>query len=253
MAFQGASVSGLQRFTTILQLFDERRSVWTVQDMALSLGIPQSTVYRTVRDLLDENFLEAASEARYRLGSAFIEYDRMLRLTDPLVRAGEAILQELVADAGVPCVGLLCRLYNDQVMCVADAAKDATFRSSYERGRPMPLTSGATSKAILAHVPPRRLARLLDGVDAQRIDVLRHDLATIRKSGVSITGGEIDRDVLGIAAPVFPRSPGSLASVSLVLPMLASGDSVVDRLVQATINGARQLEARLGSDSGDGL
>ena len=114
-------MSGLKRFTGVLQLFDESKTVWTVQEMAVTLEIPQSTVYRTVRELLDENFLEAAGEARYRLGSVFMEYDRMLRLTDPLVRAGEAVLDDLVQQAGLPCVGLLCRLYNDQVMCVADA------------------------------------------------------------------------------------------------------------------------------------
>jgi DNA-binding IclR family transcriptional regulator len=246
-------MSGFQRFTTVLQLFDERRSVWTVQDMAQALAIPQSTVYRTVRDLLDENFLEAAGEARYRLGSVFIEYDRMLRLTDPMVRSGEGILRDLVEAADVACVGLLCRLYNDQVMCVADAARGATFRSSYERGRPMPLTLGATSKVILAHLPSRRLARLLEGVEVDRLEPLRRELASIRKFGVCITGGEIDQDVLGIAVPVFPRAPGSLASLSLVLPMEATDDSLVRKLAQATTQGARELEARLGSDLRDGL
>lgn len=246
-------MSGIKRFTRILRLFDERRSVWTVQDMALKLDIPQSTVYRTVRELLDGHFLEAAGEARYRLGSVFMEYDRMLRLTDPLVRAGEGILQDLVAAAGVPCVGLLCRLYNDQVMCVADAAKNATFRSSYERGRPMPLALGATSKVILANLPPRRLARLLEGLEDALIETLRRDLAAIRKTGICVTAGEIDRNVLGIAAPVFPRMLGSLASLSLVLPLDAVDDSLIRKLAQASIDGARQLEVRLGNAVHDEL
>lgn len=246
-------MSGLKRFTAVLQLFDEGKSVWTVQEMAGTLEIPQSTVYRTVRDLLDENFLEAAGEARYRLGSVFIEFDRMLRLTDPLVRAGEGVLRDLVEQAGVPCVSLLCRLYNDQVMCVADATSGATFRSSYERGRPMPLTVGATSKAILAHLPARRLSRLLDGVSAAQTEVLRRDLASIRKTGVCVTSSEIDRDVLGIAAPVFPREPGSLASLSLVLPLNLADDSLIKTLAQVTMEGARQLEARLGADPRDGM
>ena len=246
-------MSGLKRFTGVLQLFDESKTVWTVQEMATSLEIPQSTVYRTVRELLDENFLEAAGEARYRLGSVFMEYDRMLRLTDPLVRAGEAVLDDLVQQAGLPCVGLLCRLYNDQVMCVADAARGATFRSSYERGRPMPLTSGATSKAILAHLPARRLTRLLDGVPQAQTEALRRDLAAIRKSGICVTSSEIDRDVLGIAAPVFPRAPGSLASLSLVLPLDRADDRLIDQLAQLTMQGARDLEARLGTELRDGM
>lgn len=238
-------MSGLQRFTAVLQLFSESKSVWTVHEMAVALSVPQSTVYRTVRDLLNENFLEAMGEARYRLGSVFIEYDRLLRLTDPLVRAGEVVLEDLVAAAGMPCVSLLCRLYNDQVMCVVDAAAGEPFRSSYERGRPMPLTVGATSKAILAHLPARRFNRLLDGVDPSQVDLLRRELAAIRKTGICVTASEIDRDVIGIAAPVFPREPGSLASLSLVLPRKQADDSVAQRLAQAVIEGARRLESLL--------
>jgi DNA-binding IclR family transcriptional regulator len=242
-------MSGLERYTAVLRLFTAQKSVWTVQQMAEALGVPQSTAYRTVRDLLDENFLEAAGEARYRLGSVFIEFDRLLRLTDPLVRAGEGVLRELVTAAGVPCVGLLCRLYNDTVMCVADTAGGGTFRSSYERGRPMPLTQGATSKAILASLPARRLARLLEAVGAERSDTFRQELAAIRKHGVCITHSEIDADVLGIAAPVFPRAPGSLASLSLVLPMKQIDDALTQRLAEATIAGARRLEHLMAQDS----
>src|SRR4051794_4492811 len=177
-------MAGLERYTAVLRLFSEARSIWTVQQMAEALAVPQSTVYRTVRDLVDENFLEAAADARYRLGSIFIEFDRLLRLTDPFAKEGERVLRDLVSEAGVPCVGLLCRLYNDTVMCVADPASGAAFRSSYERGKPMPLTSGATSKAILAHLPPRRLARLLDHVHAERSEAFRQELTAIRKSGI---------------------------------------------------------------------
>ena len=68
---------------------------------------------------------------------------------------------------------------------------------------------------------------------------------------LSVLAGVLD--ILGIAVPVFPRAPGSLASLSLVLPMEATDDSLVRKLAQATTQGARELEARLGSDLRDGL
>jgi len=209
-------MAGFSRFLAVLRLFDERRARWTVPDMAEALAAPASTVYRTVRDLIKAGFLEQAEEAGYRLGPAFIEYDRLLRLSDPLVRAGQSILREIVSQADVPCVALLARLYNDQVMCVADAASgNAGFRSSYERGRPMPLTQGATSKVILAALQPRQLSRLVGALQAN--GAMRKELAAIRKAGYCIAASEVDAGLTGIAAPVRPGVARPAASLSIVV------------------------------------
>lgn len=241
-------MSGLKRYTAILRLFTVEHPVWTVQDMALALAVPASTVYRLVRALMDEEWLASSGEAQYRIGAAFIEFERLLRLSDPFLRAGDPILRELAAGAGVPSVALLCRLYNDTVMCVADAGGLERLSSSYERGRPMPLMSGATSKAILAHLPARRLARLLGDQDAEQIRALRAELAIVRQKGFSVTQAEIDPDVLGIAVPLMTRSPGSLASLSLVLPVKSVNDTLRQQLIQATMTAAGRLEGVLVSE-----
>ena len=112
-------MAGLSRYMAVLRLFSEGLPTWTVAEMADALGVPQSTVYRTVRDLLGEGLVEMSAEARYRPGPAFIEFDRLTRLTDPLMRAGNDILRDVVQAAGVPCVGLLTRLYAREVMCLS--------------------------------------------------------------------------------------------------------------------------------------
>lgn len=235
-------MAGFARFLAVLRLFDESANAWTVPAMSETLGVPASTVYRTVRELVAAGFLEAGHWSVYRLGPAFIEYDRLLRLTDPLVAAGRGALHDVVAQAHTPCVALLSRLYNDQVMCVADeAARDTPFRSSYERGRPMPLTQGATSKVILAHQPPRQLNRLIGapGQSGARHAALRRELASIRKRGFCATASEIDAGLTGIAAPIIVREAGIIASLSLV-----ADDSLLDetqrrRLVLLVVSAAR--------------
>ena len=154
-------MSGFSRYQSVLELFTEARPSWTVPGISQSLGLPGSTAYRTVRELVKAGFLEPSAGASYRLGAAFIVYDRLIRLTDPLVQAGYGILQEAVRQAHIPCVGLLARLYHETVMCIADeATSGADFRSSYQRGRLMPLTKGATSKVILAQLNGRKLGKL---------------------------------------------------------------------------------------------
>ena len=92
-------MSSLNRYIAVLRLFGEMKDDWTVPEMADALTIPASTVYRTVRELLSASFLEPAQEGHYRLGSAFIEFDRLIRVTDPLVRKGTALLDEVAAQA----------------------------------------------------------------------------------------------------------------------------------------------------------
>src|SRR5690349_4197799 len=103
-------MSGLDRYVAVLRLYGVEKSTWTVQEMADALGIPASTVYRTIRDLVAATFLEPATEAHYRLGAAFVEFDRLIRLTDPLVRRGQSLLRDVTTQARIPCVAILARL-----------------------------------------------------------------------------------------------------------------------------------------------
>jgi DNA-binding IclR family transcriptional regulator len=157
-----------------------------------------------------------------------------------------------VLQARVPCVAVLARLYNDTVMCVADmATPGGEVRTSYERGKPRPLTRGATSKVILAQLPSRKLSRLLtqpdvgddehdpekwkpvfgkDHAPLKDSHDLRDELAAIRKRGYSVTRSEVDLGNVGIAAPVVLPARSLIGSLSLVLDA-ASVDAAVERRI----------------------
>jgi DNA-binding IclR family transcriptional regulator len=236
-------MSGLDRFVRVLRLFGETRSEWTVQEMAEALSAPASTIYRTVRDLVGADLLEPASEAQYRLGAAFVEFERLIRLTDPLLRAGNPLLRDLSLQVGMKCAVFLARLYGDTVMCVADdRPAGSTVKTSYERGRPMPLTRGATSKAILAQLPTRRLNKIL----AQRAadsdpfavpaDEFRTQLAQVRKRGYCVTRGEVDKGLVGIAVPIGVPDRAINASLTLVVEAAHLDDRTERRLVMLMIS-----------------
>ncbi|SDR42883.1 transcriptional regulator, IclR family [Rhizobiales bacterium GAS191] len=249
-------MTGLGRYARVLRLFDEAKSEWTVQEIAAALDVPASTVYRSVRELLAEGLLEQAAEAQYRLGAAFVEFDRLVRATDPLYRIGTALLREVALQARLPCVAVLARLYGDEVMCVADATSpEGLVRTSYERGRPQPLTRGATSKVILAQVPTRRLTRLLaapqasaPASQAQDPAALRAELAAIRRRGYCVTHGEVDRGVVGIAAPVSIPERALAASLSLVVAAASLDDAEERRLVPLIVSSASLLTEQLNKD-----
>lgn len=243
-------MSGIDRYVAALKQFDEKHTVRTVQDLADALDIPASTVYRTVRDLVRGGFLARASEGRYRLGAAFIEFDRVLRLTDPLVRHGQVTLQDLVARLDIAGVGLLCSLYADHVMCVANAiSKSPAFSSSYERGRPMPLVRGATSKAILAQLPTRRLNKLLErhlvSHSESNVRKLRTELSLVRRQGFCVSRGEIDKGLVGIAVPIVVPASEVVASISMVVAAKDLNDTIERQLIMMLVSSAGLLVSRI--------
>ena len=250
-------MSGLTRYVRILRLFDATHGEWTITAISIALSLPTSTVYRTVRDMVAGGLLEAAGEAHYRLGCCFIEFDRIIRVTDPLFNAGGPLVRELVQQARVPCAATIARLYNDKVMCIADAVTpDGSVHSGYVRGQPRPLTRGATSKAILAQLPSRRLSRLLaqeaeeggPGYAKRPEAELRQELQMIRKRGFSVTHGELDAGFSGIAAPVNLPAHRIVASLSLVVK--AIGDAALERrLAMLVVSTAGLLMEQLAATS----
>jgi len=236
-------MAGFDRYAAVLRLFSVEAPSWSVTAMADALESPASSVYRTVSELVRAGMVEQAGEARYRLGAAFVAFDRLARLSDPLVQHGAGLLADIVAQTHLPCVGLIARMYNTTVMCVADAAAgSAGFRSSYERGRPMPLTAGATSKAILAHLPARRLHALLKSEPGLAPD-FRASLAEIRRRGFAVSRGEIDAGLMGLAVPI--SAPGLVASLSLVLRETDMAERDEPRLVLMLVAASAMLADRL--------
>lgn len=241
-------MAGLSRFIAVLRLFDTgiagNAESWSVPGMAAALSAPASTLYRTVRELTHAGFLEQSGEAHYRLGPAFIEFERLLRLNDPMVRPGRAILSDLLRQADIPCVTLMARLYNGEVMCVADdSAPGTTFRSSYERGRPMPMTRGATSRVILANLPSRELTKLI-GPRSETVQ-LRKDLQIIRRAGFLATASEIDPGLAGIAAPVVVPEAGITASLTLACEEATLDEATRRRLILLVVSAASLLTEEL--------
>ena len=152
-------MSGFLRYKKILDLFSEERSSWTVLEIAKALETPSSTIYRIIREMVLAEFLESAAGSYFRLGPAFIKFNRIINFSDPLVRAGQPFLKKLADENPITSVNVLARLYGNKVMCVADY-KSPSFKknTSYQRGKLMPLIYGATSRAIIMQITNRKLS-----------------------------------------------------------------------------------------------
>ena len=221
------------RVLAVLGLFTMERPDWTVDAVAAELRLSSSTAYHYVRSLAQADLLIADKVGRYTVGPAVIALDRLTRRFDPLIHAAQTPLRDLTRSVDVASIGLLCRAYRLKVMCVDQyMVRPLWLGTSYERGRPMPLTRGAASKIILANLPRRSLRRFYDAdPTAVRLAGLGTDWDSFRKAmrdlarpGVATTAGEIDAGVVGVAAPVFGPDGDVIGSIGLVLAQSALAD-----------------------------
>lgn len=253
-------MSTSDRLLAVLDLFTLRRPDWSVEEAAAELGVPVSTVYRYFGKLSRTGLLAGLTGARYGLGPTIIRYDRQLRLTDPLVLAATGELDRLARLVPGRSVAFLCRLFGEQVMCVAQAAvDDPPFAIGYERGRPMPLFAGSASRVILANLPTRQVRdlhrRAPEGFGRAGLGgdwaTVRVALRGQRDSTGCITSGEVDVGMRGVSAPVLAAGAGVIGSVTLAGPMAALPRPTAERVLGEVVRAARAIERELGRKAPD--
>lgn len=212
------------RLVDILQLFENGRSVWAVDEISQALEISVSTAYRHLRVLVSSGFLDSVTGTGYTLGPAIIRYDWLLRQNDPLIRIADPIMAALLDRTSQSYTVALCRRFKDCIMCVHEKrGANSRGQITYERGVAMPMFIGATSKVILAHLPDR----ILRGVYLANENAIRKTLHTIdwkefksqlreiRRGGFALTESEVAEGRIGLAAPIA-HNGHVVASISLI-------------------------------------
>jgi DNA-binding IclR family transcriptional regulator len=230
----------------VLELFGGDRVVWTVEEAAEALNLPTSTTYRYFRSLAKSELITTYVPGRYVLGPAIIEYDRQMRLYDPLITASHAEMLNLAKRTGEPTTILLTRLYHHRIMCVHLAQLGTLpFSLGYERGRRMPLVRGAAGKVVLAHLSNRALAELLatqPEINQTDMDKLKDQLRQIRLQGFAMTEQEIEKGARGMSVPIFSLDQRIEGSLSVVVPMERRD---ITTIVEQLIRARKAIEANL--------
>lgn len=243
-------MSRTARVLEVLSFFDEHRRHLRAIDVARLLDVSEATAYRCIADLESAGLLERVGTGDYVLGPAIVELDRHIRVGDPLIAAAADVMQSLAERSGGTV--LLCRLHGLKVLCVHQVrGRHGPAEMSYERGRPMPLYKGATSKIILAHLGDEMLRTLVarDWASLKRAGLpasygaLSAYLAELRAKKVSTAAGEIDPGAMGWAAAIH-QGKQLLGSLSIVISS-ATPEINIARLSDQVFRAALRIEGRL--------
>jgi len=244
----------------VLALFTAERPVWSPERAAKRLNVSLATSYRYFNTLVAAGLLEKLQRNRYVLGPAIVELDRQVRDADPVLRQARPVMERLLKRVREPAAVLLCRYYRGMVMCIhQETNKTGEPVSSYERGTRRPMFRGATSKVILAHLPPRTIANLWQEHKREIVtaglgdsfDAFKANLRVLRREAVNVSANEVDPGRMGIAAPIFDASRRVIGSLTLVLLSPRANERAVARLRVNVHSATREIE-RLRGRGGSG-
>jgi len=249
----------LDKMLSILNLFNEENSSITQEGIVASLGCSRATAYRYLKSLSTAGLIGPVHGGAYVVGSRVIELDRLLRLRDPLLLAARGVMEALARKQKVNV--MLCAYYGDKVMCADTEWPDTSYKSSYERGKPMPMFLGATAKSILAHLTPYQQRNLMLWHPAEiraaglgnDWNEFRANMRRIRKDGTVVSHGEIDKGLIGIGAPIFGVEEKVLGSLVAILPAdeRIVGNARLEKLQLAVHASADDLTRKLAEGQMD--
>jgi DNA-binding IclR family transcriptional regulator len=235
----------------LLSLFSAERSIWSPERAAKRMHVSLATSYRYVNALVEAGMLEKLARNQYVLGPAIIAFDRQIRAADPVLKLAQPVMERLLRRLREPAAILLCRYYRQQVMCIhQETNQTGEPVSSYERGAPRPMFRGATSKVILAHLPPRTVANLWRDHRREIVatgmgpsfDDFKAALKALREEPVNVSSSEVDKGRTGIAAPIFDGNGRVTGSLSIVLLSPKTNERAIARLRVAALSAAREIE-----------
>lgn len=210
------------RVADVLLLFSRAEGALGVSEIARTLNISKAVVHRILQSLSSRGILQAIGQSsRYVLGPAAIgmgnrawsQFD-FRSLADPVLRA---LRDETRETSTLSVLASHARVYLDQYESPQE------IKMVVEIGVPYPLHSGASSRAILAFLPP---AYLQEAVEQRRLQDAsfseadyRDRLTKIREYGYAMSLNERNIGAASIAAPFFDKAGNVLGSISLCGPV----------------------------------
>ncbi len=243
--------NSLKRGLAILEVFSEEQLEWTPEELMERLGYSRPTLYRYLKTLKEAGFLSSNPNAGFTLGPKVVELDFLLRKSDALILAGQKHLKNLTQRYA--CTALLVRRYGNRILCVASEQSAVKPRSSYPRGRPMPLARGAIARSLMAFLPRRRLIPLIENTMEDlrdiglgtTVDEVLESLKRVRKAGYAVAFGEVTPGVVGISAPVFDAGRSPIAAVCVTIAGHLVDGNTIDEIAAHIKQAAADITSAL--------
>ncbi|WP_329568098.1 IclR family transcriptional regulator [Streptomyces sp. NBC_01361] len=235
------TVRSVLRAVDLLNLHDDEHESRAMRELIESSGLAKTTVVRLVRTLEECGLLWHRRDGRTVPGPALLRWAVLAQAVWQLPPEADDALEALSDTSGGEAVHLYVRQQQAR-LCIARHEGTRTLRHVVRVGEAVPLWSGAASHVLLSQA---------DAADIEAVAALaphgagEHTLMNrVRRAaarGWSVSRGEQESGVCGVAAPVFDSSQSVVAALALEGRTVGFTDGAVPPFVPALLDAARTL------------
>jgi len=225
---RSTDVPALRRGLAILRLLASHAGPMTASAVAGELGLPRSTAYHLLSELVGAGFVTHLPEdRRYGLGVAAFEVGSAYLRHDPLETLARPLLRTLVGRVGRTAhLGVLhgpetLYLVREQPERGSPAAPNVTVT---DVGVRLPAQLPASGRAMLGLLPAAQVRALFPtaasfvnrtGRGPADLPALRRQLATERRRGWAVEDGHVTVGFASVAAAVLDHGDRPVAAISV--------------------------------------
>lgn len=239
-------VKSADRILTVLELLAERAEPQTLTGMAMALGWPKSSLHALLRTLQERGWVQTdVTGTRFALGLRALQVGSAYVDGDEVVQRTRNVMDEVAAQLGETVH--LGRLDHGDIVYLAKRESTHPLRLYSAVGRRLPAYATALGKALLAGLPPDRLATALperlQALTAHTITArkaLTSELEEIRRQGYAV---DREENTLGLNcfAVALPISSPAQDAVSVSVPLSRLTEDNRQRIVAALLDMASTM------------
>jgi IclR family pca regulon transcriptional regulator len=246
-------VSALAKGLRVLSTFSEQSRALRLVEVAALTGLPTPTVFRLLKTLEEEGYVDHLDDGRFRPGLSVLTLGYAALQGQDLVEAAGLPLQRL-ADQTAETANLGV-LVGTNVLYVARIKNTDLVTANLQVGSTLPAAGTSLGKALLAALPDVELAARLSQVDlsashgpyaARSVAQLRHRIHEVRDRGWALQDEEVAHGLRSIAAPVRDATE-VVAAVNIAVPASRwTLEELVERFLPPLLRTADEISRRLG-------
>ena len=224
----------------------------SVPELAKTLSLPESTVYRLLRPLERRGLVERTDQGGRVIGLRVLELCKGLRgsrgyhiaqIARPIMEELAGLTQETI---------ILTVVLGFEAICIESIDSPQPVRLSFEEGQIQPIYAGASAKILLAHAERGFQEEVLsrcEGIHyahggAIGCEELRRELDHIREDGFAVTTEEVDPGATAVAAPVLDSNNQLVAGLSVAGPKDRFGEERLPELIELVVASAQRISER---------
>lgn len=202
-----------RRALRILELVSGSSHPLMLDDLVRQAGFGKSMVYRLLRVLQEESFIEHAAGGGYRGGSRLYALGASALPNYDQYSAYVPMLEQLAAEAGESAT-LHRRIGDRAVLVIGAESRLHPLRRVWTAGELTFLSRGSAGMAILASLPEDEVEEIVAHEVPDHVLRIRREVALTRKRGYALSFGVNHPGLHGLAAAL----PGSEMSISVSGP-----------------------------------